>query len=432
MHLAPLIRDLAIILGVAGLISLLFQRIRQPVVLGYIIAGILIGPHTPPFQLITDIPSIQTWAELGVIFLMFSLGLEFSFRKLARVGGSAAITAGAEVLFFLPAGFLVGKAFGWTSIDSLFLGAMLAISSTTIIIKALDDLKLKTHRFAELIFAVLIVEDLIAILLLVGLTTVASNNTISPLELLSASLKLVLVVGGWIISGYFIVPRFMKYVGKVGNNELLTILSLGLCLALVVFANHFHYSTALGAFIMGSILAESPVLHRIENGVASLKDVFGAVFFVFIWMLIDSTALWEHKRAVSVLCLVTHVGQILSTSLRALISGQSLRNSVQVGFGLAQIGEFSFIIAGLGLTQSNKPIPLSDRSCCFLVTTFTTPYLIRFRSCSLCARGATSKTLDRRTQSLRRTIRGQRAGADGRREAFRPILRWFSTDLLLR
>ncbi|MEO7163495.1 MAG: cation:proton antiporter, partial [Bdellovibrionia bacterium] len=181
MHLAPLIRDLAIILAVAGFMTLLFHRIRQPVVLGYIIAGIIIGPHTPPFQLITDIPSIQTWAELGVIFLMFTLGLEFSFRKLARVGGSATITAAAEILFLLPAGFFAGKALGWTSMDGLFLGAMLSISSTTIIIKALDELNLKNRRFAELIFGALIVEDLFAILLLVALGTVAISNTFSPL-----------------------------------------------------------------------------------------------------------------------------------------------------------------------------------------------------------------------------------------------------------
>lgn len=401
-------------------------------VLGYIIAGIIIGPHTPPFQLITDIPSIQTWAELGVIFLMFSLGLEFSFRKLARVGGSAVITAGAEVLFFLPVGFIVGKAFGWSSIDSVFLGAMLAISSTTIIIKALDELKLKTHRFAELIFAVLIVEDLIAILLLVGLSTFALTNTVSPLTLLLATLKLVLVVGGWFIAGYFVVPRFMKYVGMIGNNEMLTIFSLGLCLALVVFANHFHYSTALGAFIMGSILAESPVLHRIESGVASLRDVFGAVFFVSIGMLIDPKILWEYKGAITILCLVTILGKIFSTSLGALASGQSVRNSIQVGFGLGQIGEFSFIIAALGMSlkvTSDFLYPIAVAVS--IVTTFTTPYLIK---ASIHVASAVEAKLPTTLLEILNRYAAQsearRAGGGDRRKAFRPFVKWLMNGLV--
>lgn len=426
MHLAPLIRDLAIILGVAGLISLFFQRIRQPVVLGYIIAGIIIGPFTPPFQLVTDLPSIQTWAELGVIFLMFTLGLEFSFRKLARVGGSAVLTALAEVAFFLPVGYFVGTALGWSSMDGLFLGAMLAISSTTIIIKALDELKLKKHRFAELIFAILIVEDLIAILLLVALSTVATSKAVSALALVTAALKLVLVVGGWFIAGYFVVPRFMRYVGRIGNDEMLTILSLGLCLTLVVFANHFHYSSALGAFIMGSIIAESPVLPRIEANMASLRDLFGAIFFVSIGMLIDPRMLWEHKGAVLLICAVTIVGKILSTGIGALVSGQSLRNSVQVGFGLAQIGEFSFIIAQLGLTlKVTSPFIYPIAVAVSLVTTFTTPYLIRAS-----ARAATA--IEGRLPVVLRDVinryaaqaEARRAGAKARSTLLRPLLRW--------
>jgi CPA2 family monovalent cation:H+ antiporter-2 len=431
MHLAALIRDLAIILGVAGLMSLLFHRIRQPVVLGYILAGIVVGPHTPPFHLISDVPSIQTWAELGVIFLMFSLGLEFSFRKLARVGGAAIITAGMEVLFFLPVGYLVGRLFTWSTMDSIFLGAMLSISSTTIIVKALDELKLKKHRFAELIFAVLIVEDLIAILLLVALSTVAVSKTVSAMALLTAALKLVLVVGGWFITGYFIIPRFMKYVGKSGNDEMLTILSLGLCLALVVFANYFHYSTALGAFIMGSILAESPVLHRIERNMASLRDLFGAVFFVSIGMLIDPRVLWNHKGAVAFLCLVTIVGKIVSTGLGALVSGQSLRNSVQVGFGLAQIGEFSFIIAALGVSlKVTSEIIYPIAVAVSLVTTFTTPYLIRIsgRFAAVLEANLPCEILDtlNRYAAL---IEAKRMAAVGKKGIIRPLFRWLINGL---
>lgn len=429
MHLAPLIRDLAVILGVAGLVSLIFERIRQPLVLGYIIAGIVIGPHTPPFQLVTDLPSIHTWAELGVIFLMFSLGLEFSFRKLARVGGSAALTAGAEVLFFLPAGYGVGRALGWNTTDSLFLGSMLSISSTTIIIKALDDLKLKTHRFAELIFAILIVEDLIAILLLVALSTGATGGGFSALTLLGSALKLVLVVGGWFLAGYFVVPRFMKHVG--GNDELLIILSLGLCLTLVVFANHFNYSTALGAFIMGSILAETPLLHRIEAGVGSLKHVFGAVFFVSIGMLIDPGVLWAYKGTILLLCLFTVAGKIVSTSFGALLSGQSLKNSVQVGFGLAQIGEFSFIIAGLGTTlgvTSDFLYPIGVAVS--LATTFTTPYFIQGSSR---AAEALERFLPVRWVELLNRYaahaEARSAGAEEKRKALRPLLRWLLNGL---
>jgi monovalent cation:H+ antiporter-2, CPA2 family len=379
MHLAPLIRDLAIILGVAGMISLLFQRIRQPVVLGYIVAGIIIGPHTPPFQLVTDLPSIRTWAELGVIFLMFSLGLEFSFRKLARVGGSALFTVPMEALIFLPAGYAVGRAFGWSPMDGLFLGAMITISSTTIILKALDELKLKKHRFAELIFSVLVVEDLLAILLLVALGTVATSQSVSALGLLLAALKLGLVVGGWFLAGYLVVPRFIRYAGRIGSDEMLTLLSLGLCLALVVFASHFGYSAALGAFIMGSILAETPVLGRIERNMGSLRDLFGAIFFVSIGMLIDPRALVEHWASILAVCAVVITGKIVVTGLATLLSGQTVRNSVQVGMGLAQIGEFSFIIAQLGVSlQVTGDFIYSVAVGVSLITTFTTPYMIRF------------------------------------------------------
>lgn len=378
MHLAPLIIDLAIILVVAAIMSFIFQKLKQPVVLGYIITGLVIGPHTPPFQLVKDLPSIQTLADLGVIFLMFSLGLEFSFRKLLSVGVTAGVSAGLEVFFFLVVGFGVGKALGWNDMDSLFLGAMLSISSTTIIIKALDELKLKTHRFANLIFGILIVEDLFAILLLVALTTVAQTQTFSFIALGSATINLVLVVGSWFITGYFVIPRVMNLLSKKEDNEILTISCIGLCLFLVVVAVHFGYSAALGAFIMGSILAETKVIGQIETLMVPLKDLFGAIFFVSIGMLIDPKVIWEYKGTILLLCVITIVGKIFINSLGALISGQSFRNSVQVGFGLAQIGEFSFIIAGLGSTlKATSPKLYPIGVAVSLVTTFTTPYLIK-------------------------------------------------------
>lgn len=379
MHLAPLIVDLAIILVTAGIMSFVFQKLRQPVVLGYILAGVIVGPYTPPFQLLKDIPTIQTWAELGVIFLMFTLGLEFSFRKLMSVGITAGITAGFEVVFFLLVGFGMGRLMGWSRMDSLFLGAMLSISSTTIIIKALEELKLKTHRFASIIFGVLIVEDLFAILLLVGLTTIASSGDFSIWGLALTSVNLFIVVGGWFITGYFIVPRIMAYIGKSGSNEMLTLVSIALCLSLVVLAAHFGYSAALGAFIMGSILAETKIIHKIESQMEPLKDLFGAIFFVSIGMLIDPKVIWEYRGTIALLCAVTITGKIFITSLGALVSGQNLKNSLQVGFGLAQIGEFSFIIAGLGVAlKATSPKLYPIGVAVSLVTTFTTPYLIKY------------------------------------------------------
>ena len=382
MHLAPLIVDLALILAVAGVMSFIFNKIRQPVVLGYILAGVIIGPYTPPIQLITDIPGIQTWAELGVIFLMFTLGLEFSFRKLLSVGLTATIAASFEVIFFLIVGFGIGHyAFGWSELDSLYLGAMLSISSTTIIIKALDELKLRSRKFSQLIFGILIVEDLFAILLLVALTAISTSESVSVFSLMGTALNLILVVGSWFITGYFIVPRLMSWIGRRGNNEMLTLVSIGLCLGLVVTATHFGYSPALGAFIMGSILAETEIIHRIEGLMAPLKDLFGAIFFVSIGMLIDPYIMWDYKEIIAILCIVTIFGKILSTSTGSLISGQSFKNSLQVGMGLAQIGEFSFIIASLGATlkvTNPKLYPIGVAVSC--VTTFTTPYLIKYSS----------------------------------------------------
>ncbi len=358
--------------------SFLFRKIKQPVVLGYILAGMIVGPHTPDVLLVTDVPSIQTLAELGVIFLMFTLGLEFSFRKLAQVGFSAVITATSEVAFFLFAGYGVGILLGWTQTESIFLGAMLSISSTTIIIKALDEMNLKKHRFAQLIFGVLIVEDLYAILMLVGLSTLAQEQTFSIVSLSFSALKLLFVVGSWFITGFFIVPKMIKYAGKVSNPEMITIISIGFCLALVVLANSFGYSPALGAFIMGSILAETSLIHEIEERMEPLKDMFGAIFFVSIGMLIDPKVISEHIGLIAFLSLFTIIGKILSTSFGAVVSGQTPGRSLQVGLGLAQIGEFSFIIGGLGvaLNAINKDIyPVIVAVS--LVTTFTTPFFIR-------------------------------------------------------
>lgn len=379
MHeIAPLIKDLAVILGVASIVTLLFQKIRQPLVLGYLISGIIVGPYTPPYNLVSDIPTIKTLSELGVIFLMFSLGLEFSFRKLQRVGFSAGITGLVEVVFMLILGILVGKTMGWPFYDCLFLGGALAISSTTIIIKALEELNLKTKHFAEIVFGVLIVEDLLAILLLVMLTTVVATNDMFSSAIFVALIKLVLVVGGWFLTGYFIVPALFRKIVHYANEETLTIVSIALCLFLVCAASYVHYSTALGAFIMGSILAETPLVHRIEQLIQPVRNIFAAVFFVSVGMLIDPHIIWEHLGIVFVICIATVVGKLLTTGSGAFLTGQSLSNSMRIGFSMAQIGEFSFIIAGLGLAlhvtnNTLYPIIVAVST----VTTFTTPYFIR-------------------------------------------------------
>lgn len=377
--LAPLIRDLAVILGIAGLVALIFQKIRQPIVLGYLIAGVIIGPYTPPYELISDIPSVKTLSELGVIFLMFSLGLEFSFHKLKRVGFSASATGLVEVILMLIIGFFTGLTIGWSFHDSLFLGAALSISSTTIIIKALEELNLKRRRFAELVFGVLIVEDLLAILLLVTLSTVVLTQKFFSIPMLWSAGKLVLVVGSWFLLGYFLVPTLVRRVAYYISEELLTILSIALCLFLACLAASFHYSAALGAFIMGSILAETSLVHRIEQLIEPVRNIFAAVFFVSVGMLIDPKIIFDHFGLVIFLTVITIMGKIITTSLGAFLTGQSVNTSLRAGFSMAQIGEFSFIIVGLGfslgvINSSLYPIIVAVSA----ITTFATPYLIRY------------------------------------------------------
>lgn len=379
MHeLAPLISDLAIMLVVAGIVVLIFQRIHQPVVLGYLVAGMLIGPHTPPYNLISDSENIKIISELGVIFLMFSLGLEFSFHKLTKVGFPALLTGVIDVSVMVLLGYVAGGLLGWNETNRIFLGAAIAISSTTIILKAVTELDLKNKRFAEIVFGVLIVEDLLAILLLVGLSTMVAAKTVMSPEMLMAAVKLVLVVGSWFLAGYFIVPPLFRKVAPYISQETLTVSSIGLCLFLVYMANFFHYSTALGAFIMGSILAETVLVHRIEEVIVPIRDIFGAVFFISVGMLIDPSVIMNQWQAVLLITLFLMFGKVTVISLGTFVTGQSLNTSIRAGFSMAQIGEFSFIIATLGLAMGVLnaklyPIIVAVSS----ITTFTTPYMIR-------------------------------------------------------
>lgn len=407
MHLPPMIHDLAVILMVAGMMTLMFRMIRQPAVLGYIVAGFIVGPNFQWFPSVVDISSIKTWAEIGVIFLLFALGLEFSFKKLARVGSPASITAIAEVAGMTTIGYFTGKLFGWGSMDSLFLGGILAISSTTIIIRAFEELEMKTRGFVKLVFGALIVEDLVAILLMVMLSTIAVTQTVSGLDMGIASLKLLFFLTLWFVLGIFLIPSFLKKSRRFLKSETLLIVALGLCFLMVVLANKAGFSPALGAFIMGSILAETIDGEKIEHLISPVKDLFGAIFFVSIGMLIDPNILFQYATPIVVIALVTIFGKALTTILGALLAGQSLRHSVQAGMSLAQIGEFSFIIAGLGLSLNVTsdflyPIAISVSA----ITTFTTPYLIRYsdKAVDVMERTLPKSWLDRlehfRTESL--------------------------------
>jgi CPA2 family monovalent cation:H+ antiporter-2 len=377
-HLPVLIIDLALILAAAGVTTLLFKKIQQPLVLGYILAGLLVGPHVKFIPTVTDNESIHIWAEIGVIFLLFSLGLEFSFKKLVKVGGSASVTAVVEVVSMLLIGFVAGLAMGWSTMNSIFLGGILSVSSTTIIIRAFEELNVKHKKFAGLVFGVLIVEDLVAILLLVLLSTLAVSQQFAGVEMLTSILKLCFFLVLWFIAGIFLIPTFLKKTRKLMNDETMLIVAIALCLLMVLLAVKVGFSAALGAFIMGSILAETTQAEHIEHLTKSVKDLFAAIFFVSVGMLIDPSILIDYAVPILIITLATVLGKFLSSGLGALISGQPLKTAVQTGMSLAQIGEFSFIIATLGLSLKVTsdflyPIAVAVSA----ITTFTTPYLIK-------------------------------------------------------
>ncbi len=377
-HLPKLIEDLALILMAGAIVTILFKAIKQPLVLGYIIAGFLVGPYFHLTPTVADPENVKTLAEIGVIFLLFTLGLEFSFKKLMRVGGSASITAIVEIIFITIAGYFMGRALGWTTMDSMFLGGMLASSSTTIIIKAFDDLGVKTRQFARIVFGVLVIEDIVVILLMVLLSTIAVTRQFEGSEILFTILKLLFFLALWFIVGIFLLPTFLKRAKKLLDDETLLILSIGLCLAMVFLAVKVGFSAELGAFIMGSIIAETTSAEKVEHLIKPVKDLFGAVFFVSVGMMIDPQAMVTYAWPIAAVTLLTIFGKLFSTTLGALLSGQPLKQSVQVGMSMAQIGEFAFIVAALGLSLgviSDFIFPIAVGASA--VTTFTTPYLIK-------------------------------------------------------
>ena len=377
-HLPALISDLALIMICAGIITVLFKYLKQPVVLGYIIAGIIVGPHFDLLPTAGDKVNIQIWADIGVIFLLFSLGLEFSFKKIVNVGKSAIITASANILFMLLIGYNVGLGLGWSTTESLFLGGMISMSSTTIIIKAFEELEVKGQRFTDLVFGVLVLEDVVGILLLVLLPTISVGKQVDSFGLLISTGQLIFFLMLWFITGVYLVPTFLKKVIHLLNDELLLLVSMALCLGMVLLATSVGFSSALGAFIMGSILAETDEAERIECTIKPVKDLFGAVFFTSVGMLVDPAMFVEYIVPITIITLVVIVGKVLLSTFGFLLSGNRLETAIFSGFSLAQVGEFAFIIASSGMAIG----VLSDYVyptivAVSVITTFTTPLMIK-------------------------------------------------------
>lgn len=373
-----LISDLAFILILGAATTLLFKWLRQPVVLGYIVAGFLASPHFTYLPSVTTEANIDFWAEIGIVVLLYSLGLEFSFKKLVNAGGSAVVTALIIVTGMMGVGFAIGHMLGFNHINSLFLGGMLSMSSTTIIIKAFTDLGLKQKKFASLVFAVLIVEDLFAVLMMVVLSSIAVNNSVEGTEMLYSVSKLVFFLIIWFLVGVFVLPTLLNAIRRYLNSETLLIVGLGLCLGMAIFSVYCGFSLALGAFVMGSILGGTSFAERIEHVVTPVKDLFGAIFFISVGMMVDPGIIVEYWGPILLLCAVVIIGMILFGTFGMLVTGQSLKVAIESGFSLTQIGEFAFIIASLGMSLGVlEPTIYPIVVAVSVVTTFTTPYFIR-------------------------------------------------------
>lgn len=377
MHHVTFLQDLAVVMCVAGIATILFRQFKQPVVLGYILAGVIIGPYTPG-SFIAEEGTIETLAELGIVFLMFALGLEFSLRKLKKVGATAFIAAALEILLMIAVGFELGRAFGWNTMDSVFLGAILAISSTTIIIKALEGLGKTKEHFASLIFGILIVEDILAIVMLALLSGFAATGTIAPAEVGMTILQLSSFLGVLLVAGLILVPRLLNYVAKFRSDEMLLVTVIGLCFGVSLITVKLGYSVALGAFLIGAIVAEARQIAKIEALMHPVRDLFSAVFFVSIGLLINPSLIIQYAGPILIISAAVIIGKVITCGLGCFIAGNDTRTSLRVGMGLAQIGEFSFIIAALGLSlkvTSDFVYPIAVAVSA--ITTLTTPYLIR-------------------------------------------------------
>ena len=373
-----MIHDLALMLVVAGVVTLIFKRLKQPLVLGYIVAGFLVSPHMPLTASVADTENIHLWADIGVMFLLFSLGLDFSFKKILKMGASPIISTITIIFCMSMLGVFVGQLFNWPKMDCIFLGGMLAMSSTTIIYKAFDDLGLRQQQFAGMVMSVLILEDILAIVMMVMLSAIASGNNPDGGQMLGSVMKIGFFLVLWLVVGIFAIPLFLRRVRKLINDEVMLVVALGMCCAMAVFSTKVGFSSAFGAFIMGSILAETVEAEHIEKLVEPVKNLFGAIFFVSVGMLVDLDILVEYAFPIIALVLTILIGQSIFGSLSFLLGGESLKSAMRCGFSMAQIGEFSFIIASLGLSLgviSDYLYPVVVAVS--VITTFLTPYMIR-------------------------------------------------------
>ena len=377
-ELPELVQDLALILVVAGFVTLLFKKLKQPLVLGYIVAGFLVSPHMPYTMSVVDQGDIQTWADIGVIFLLFSLGLDFSVKKILKMGASPIIAACTIIFSMMLLGVIVGHSFGWKEMDCIFLGGMVAMSSTTIIYKAFSDMGLTQQGFASTVMSVLILEDILAIVMMVMLSTVASGNSPDGVQLLGSIMKIGFFLVLWFVVGLFAIPLFLRSVRKILNSETLLIVSLGFCCLMAVISTQVGFSAAFGAFVMGSILAETVEADKIIRLVDPVKNLFGAIFFVSVGMLVKPEVIVEYAIPILLLVITILVGQALFGTLGYLLGGQTLKNAMRCGFSMAQVGEFAFIIATLGkslgvISEFLYPVVVAVS----VITTFLTPYMIR-------------------------------------------------------
>ena len=377
-ELPSLVKDLALILVVAGIVTLVFKRLKQPLVLGYIVAGFLVSPHMPYLMSVMDKADIQTWADIGVIFLLFSLGLDFSVKKILRTGAAPVIAACTIIFCMMALGVIVGYSFGWKEMDCIFLGGMLAMSSTTIIYKAFSDMGLTQKGFASTVMSVLILEDILAIVMMVMLSTLASGASPDGVQVVGSILKIGFFLVLWFVVGLFVIPLFLRSVRKILNNETLLVVALGLCCLMAVVSTQVGFSAAFGAFVMGSILAETVEADKIIRLVDPVKNLFGAVFFVSVGMLVNPKILAGYAVPILLLVLAILAGQAVFGTLGYLLGGQTLKNAMRCGFSMAQVGEFAFIIASLGLSlhvisDFLYPVVVAVS----VITTFLTPYMIR-------------------------------------------------------
>ena len=377
-ELPDMIEDLALILVVAGVVTLIFKRLKQPLVLGYIVAGFLVSPNMPYTASVADMENVHLWADIGVMFLLFSLGLDFSFKKILKMGASPVISTCTIIFCMSLLGFCVGRLFGWEQMDCIFLGGMLAMSSTTIIYKAFDDLGLRQQQFAGLVMSVLILEDILAIVMMVMLSAIAQGN-LEGSQMLESVMRIGFFLILWLVVGIFAIPLFLRAVRSLINTEVLLVVSLGLCCAMAVISSKVGFSSAFGAFIMGSILAETVEAERIEKLVEPVKNLFGAIFFVSVGMLVDPKILVEYAVPIILLVMTILIGQSVFGTFSFMLGGESLKSAMRCGFSMAQIGEFSFIIASLGLSLGVisdflYPVVVAVS----VITTFLTPYMIRF------------------------------------------------------